>query len=127
MLLFINMQKQIRAKQLPSQPASQFLFQVKCKLNKQIRTTKNYWRRITQVKHPQLKNKTAKAKQVLQNPDLIRQSKADKKVYLYYRKQNKHYLCVVAKHSDGAGFIITSYLTSKILEGKLIWTKKSKQ
>lgn len=99
-------------------------FQVRCQLDKLVRTSKSYWRKITQVKHPRLRSKTLLVKDALRNSDLIRQSKSDKKVYLYYRKQNKHYLCVVVKHLNGDGFIITSYFTSKILEGKIIWTKK---
>jgi hypothetical protein len=114
-------------KATPHKPALRLYFRVQCQLDKSIRTTRSYWHKIITIKHPRLKGKTAQVKQVLKNPDLIRQSKSNKRVYLYYQKQNRHYICVVARHLNGNGFIITSYLTSKILEGKLIWTKKSTQ
>ena len=99
------------------------LFQIKSALNKQIRTTQSYWQKITIVKHPSIKGKEKKAKEVLKSPDIIRVSNSDKKVFLYYKKYLKNYLCVVVKHENGDGFIITVHMTNKIKEGKQIWTK----
>ena len=107
---------------------SEIYFEVVSKLEKRIRTTEKYWRIITNIKHPSVKGKEAEIKRTLENPDFIRRSKTDENVYLYYKKQNKHFLCVVVKHSDKQGFIITTYLTYKIKEGELIWqTKKYKK
>ena len=102
---------------------SKELFQVKSALDKQIRTTQNYWQKITIVKHPSIKGKEKEAMKVLKSPDIIRVSNSDKKVFLYYKKYLKNYLCVVVKHENGKGFIITVYITNKIKEGRQIWAK----
>ncbi|MCK5062187.1 DUF4258 domain-containing protein [Candidatus Parcubacteria bacterium] len=100
------------------------LFQVKSVLSKQIKTSKEYWQKITVIKHPSIKGKEKEAKKTLSSPDMIRVSNSDKKVFLYYRKYRKNYLCVVARHENGNGFIITVYITNKIKEGKQIWQKQ---
>ena len=102
---------------------SKELFQIKSVLNKQIRTTQSYWQKITVVKHPSIKGKEKEAMKVLKSPDIIRVSNSDKKVFLYYKKYLKNYLCVVVKHENGKGFVVTVYLTNKIKEGRQIWTK----
>ena len=103
---------------------SKKLFQVKSALNKQIRTTQSYWQKITVVKHPSIKGKEKEAMKVLKSPDIIRVSNSDEKVFLYYKKYFKNYLCVIVKHENGKGFIITVYLTNKIKEGRQIWAKQ---
>ena len=103
-------------------------FQVISKLKREIRITKKYWKIIINVKHPSVKGKEVKVKECLRNPDFIRRSKVDKSVYLFYKKQNKYFLCVVAKHlNEKEGFIVTVYLTHKIIEGELIWPTEKKQ
>ena len=102
---------------------SKELFQIKSALDKQIRTTQSYWRKITIVKHPSIRGKEKEAREVLKTPDIIRVSNSDKKVFLYYKKYFKNYLCVVVKHENGEGFIITVYITNKIKEGRQIWAK----
>ena len=102
---------------------SKELFQIKSVLNKQIRITQSYWQKITVVKHPSIKGKEKEAREVLESPDIIRVSNSDKKVFLYYKKYLKNYLCVVVKHENGKGFIITVYITNKIKEGIQIWIK----
>ena len=107
---------------------SKIYFEVVSKLEKRIITTERYWNIITNIKHPSIKGKETEIKKTLKNPDFIRRSKSDKDVYLFYKKQNKHFLCVVVKHLNQEGFIITTYLTPKIKEGELIWqTKKHKK
>jgi len=100
------------------------LFQVKSILSKQIKTTQNYWQKITVVKHPSIKGREKEAQEALRPPYIIRVSNSDKKVFLYYKKYYKNYLCVVARHDNGQGFIITVYITNKIKEGKQIWPKQ---
>lgn len=101
--------------------------QVISKLNKNITTTRGYWDIITRVKHPTAKGKERAVEEVLKNPDYIRKSKTDGKVYLFYKKQKKYHLCVVVRHLNGDGFIITVYITDKIKEGEQIWPKKHPQ
>ena len=59
----------------------------------------------------------------LKNPELIRISLKDPHIYLYYKKYGKYFVCVVAKHLNGDGFVITTYLTDRIKEGEEIWRK----
>jgi len=82
----------------------------------------NYYKHQT----PQHKRQKNKVKETLKNPDFIRRSKSDKNVYLFYKKQNRHFLCVIVKHFNKQGFIITIYLTRKTIEGELIWPTKKK-
>jgi hypothetical protein len=91
-------------------------FQILSKLNKLIRITKSHWDLITLVKHPIIRNKESFVKDCLQNPEEIRLSQDDKTVYLYYSRWDKYYLCVVAKHLNGDGYIITIYITDRIKE-----------
>ena len=102
------------------------LFEIKSKANKKIRTTKEYWQKITTQKHPSIKGKEAEIKKTISNPQIIKRSKTDQKVFLYYRKFKDLFLCVVTKNENGKGFIITTYLTKKIKEGKIIWPPQKK-
>ncbi len=97
-------------------------FKVKTLLNIEIRTTHGYWEYLITKKHPIMKNKEEIVKTTLENPDEIRQSKIDNNVFLYYKKFDRLY-CVVVKHSENNGFLITAYPTDKVKEGNLIWEK----
>ena len=57
-------------------------------------------------------------KQTLASPEEVRRSKKDPAVHLYYRKTNGHYCCVVAKHLNGDGFVVTTYMTDRIRIGE---------
>jgi hypothetical protein len=97
-------------------------FKIITPLNVEVRTTIDYWQYVINIKHPSMKNKEEKVKDTLKDPDEIRLSKIDEEIYLYYKKLDKLY-CVVAKHIDSEGFLITAYPTDKIKEGDLIWKK----
>jgi hypothetical protein len=63
---------------------------------------------------------------VLQNPEVVRQSRSDSKVYLYYRFYEQtivgaKWLCVVIKDNSDDAFIITAYLTDKLKQGLELW------
>lgn len=92
-------------------------FQVTSKLNKRIRVTKDYWNKIIETKHRVMKGKEDLVKATLENPDQVRRSRKDSNVYLHYKKINGDYSCVVAKHLNGEGFIITTYITDRIKAG----------
>ena len=98
-------------------------FVVNGQLDKSIRTTKDYWDKIVENKHPTIKGKESEVKKAIKAPEQIRKSKSDPNVYLYYRALGKHVLCVVAKHLNDEGFIVTSYITDIIKEGEKIWEK----
>jgi hypothetical protein len=98
-------------------------WQVTSVLGKKIHTTKSYWEKIVTTKHPAIKGRESEVKKTLTDADEVRDSKADNTVFLYYRATKKGFLCVVAKHQNSSGFIITAYITEKIKEGRTIWRK----
>lgn len=102
--------------------AYKIFFKIKTPLDVEVRTTIDYWQYLIDIKHPIMKNKEAEVKNTLENPDEIRQSKIEKEIFLYYKKFDKLY-CVVAKHINSHGFLITAYPTDKIKEGDIIWKK----
>lgn len=101
-------------------------FSVRSVLGKEIRTTRNYWELIVRIKHPGLTRVEGKVKKVLLSPDQVRQSSRDTSVYLYYRREGKYYLCIVVKHLDGEGFLITSYLTDRVKVGKVVYQQNKR-
>lgn len=100
------------------------LFEVEDVFGKKIRTTKAYWAYISETKHRVLKNKLSVVIQTLKEASEVRRSREDSKVLLYYRKINRHYLCVVAKHLNDEGFVVTAYITGKSRrKGESLWPK----
>jgi hypothetical protein len=70
--------------------------------------------------HPEMIGLEAEIAIVLQTPQIVRQSKTDSQVHLYYRYYDQtmvsaKWLCVVVKHLPNNAFIITAYLTDKRL------------
>ncbi|HZX49610.1 MAG TPA: hypothetical protein VFE94_00465, partial [Candidatus Paceibacterota bacterium] len=106
---------------------SRVYFEVVSKLSVKIRTTEQYWNIITKIKHPVMRGKERVVQKALQEPNIIRRSRVDKNVYLFYRKYQKHHLVVVVRHlNKREGFIITTYITDIIKEGIQVWPKQSK-
>ncbi|KAF0143980.1 MAG: hypothetical protein FD156_2254 [Nitrospirae bacterium] len=101
----------------------EILFEVKTAAGKIIRTTKTHWELISKLKHPEMEGKETEVKSCLSNPLEIRKSSEDTEVYLYYSPYMQYYICVVAKHLNGDGFIITAYITDKIKEGETVWKR----
>ncbi len=102
---------------------SKILFEVKTPLNIIIRTTEEYWGYLIKIKHCNMRGKEFDVINTLSDPDIIRQSKIDKEVYLYYKTINNYLFCAVVRHENGTGFLITAYITDKVKEGEIIWTK----
>jgi len=98
-------------------------FQVRSPLGQKIRVTKSYWIYISEKKHPEVKNQEQRAVATIKNPDIIKQSSKDLKIFLYYRKINGKYFCIVARHLNGKGFVITAYISKRFVGGKIIWRK----
>lgn len=97
-------------------------FAIKTPLAIEVRTTVDYWNYLITIKHPVMKSKGDTVKAVLLSPDEIRQSKTDKEVFLYYKRFDRLY-CVVAKHAETEGFLITAYPTDKVKEGDVVWAR----
>lgn len=98
-------------------------FVVVCVLGKRITVTEDYWQKIIQIKHPSMAGKDAQVRQTLTDSDEVRESRSDPQVKLYYRGYGSLHLCVVVKHLNGTGFIVTTYFTDRIKEGITVWTK----
>ena len=98
-------------------------FEIHSALNKKIRTTQSHWNLITKIKHPEIEGKEEEVKECLRNPVEVRKSSEDQEVLLYYKKEGEYFLCVVVRHLNGEGFIITAYITDKIKEGEIVWRK----
>jgi len=98
------------------------LFEVLTPLGVYVRTTDAYWKKIVTFKHPVMRGKEVLVQQALREPVEVRRSRQDASVYLYYGIEPPYYVCVVARHLNGDGFIITTYRTDTIKEGECIWT-----
>jgi hypothetical protein len=95
-------------------------FVVTSSLGKRITASVAYWQKIVETKHPIMRNREELVKQTLTSPESIRRSKKDLAVYLYYRRHEGRFCCVVAKHLNGEGFVVTTYLTDKIKAGEVV-------
>ena len=104
---------------------SQVRFDVKSILEKKIRTTEEYWKLISEVKHPIIRRYEEEVKETLKNPDEVRRSKKDISVFLYYKKYGNWFICVLVRHLNNEGYIITAYIADKIKKGEVIWQKRS--
>ncbi len=97
-----------------------FYIEVNTKLGRNIRTSKRHWEHII-GKHESIIGLEEPVKKVLIDPTYIKLSKEDNSVYLYYGRYGKYYLCVVCRHLNGEGFIITAYQTEIIKKGVTIF------
>lgn len=77
--------------------------------NRQIRLTEERLQHI--LDHPEMVDMRFQLEIVLQNPEVVRQSRSDSKVYLYYR----------FKDNSNDAFVITAYLTDKLKQGLELW------
>ena len=50
----------------------------------------------------------------LERPEQVRRSRTDPAVYLDHRRHEAPFCCVVVKHRNGDGFVVTTYLTDKV-------------
>ena len=82
-------------------------------VGKKIRTSQSYWKWICDVKHDEVEGQINLVLLTLEDADEVYQKSDDKDVHLYYKKINRHFVCVVTRHLNGDGFIVTAYLTSK--------------
>ena len=62
--------------------------------------------------HPEVKGLLKQFKSTLQKPDIVRKSKFDDKVYIFYRLTKQKFLAIVVKTNHRC-FVLTAYLTDK--------------
>jgi len=102
----------------------ELLFEVTTPVDFTVRVTATYWDLIVTIKHPVMAWLERDVKETLENPEQIRVSRSDPKVFLFYRIQRPgRWICAVAKRLDGEGFLVTAYPTDAIKEGEYIWPK----
>ncbi len=100
------------------------LFEVVTPLTFTVRVPLFFWHLIVTIKHPVMANRDKEVQETLENPDEIRISRSDSKVFLFYKVQRSgRWTCAVTKRFDGEGFLITTYPTDAIKEGERIWPK----
>jgi hypothetical protein len=105
-------------------PENDLLFDISTPLKFRVRGTHSYWQLIVTVKHPIMNGREKRVQEVLENPDVIKLSQQDNQVYLFYKRENpQRWICAVTKRLNGDGFLITTYPTDAIKEGKQIWQK----
>jgi hypothetical protein len=101
------------------------LFVVATRLGFTVRVTKKQWEKIVSEKHPVMAGRERDVRDVLSNPEEIRQSKRDPMVFLFYvrEKPGRRLSAVVKKVDNEDGFLVTAYPTDAIKEGERRWTK----
>ncbi len=95
-------------------------FEVTSSLGKRISISSEYWQKIIETKHPIMAGQEELVKQTLTSPEQVRRSRKDAAVHLHYRKSDDRYCCVVVKHLNGDGFVVTTYVTDKIKAGEVV-------
>ena len=98
-------------------------FEVMSRLGKLIQVSQDRWELIVTKKHTSIAGREREVRLALIEPEQVRRSKSDPDVYLYYRAFGGRHLCVVAKHHNGDGFIVTAYFTKRVKVGERIWPK----
>ena len=99
-------------------------FQVLTPLGFRVHVTRSYWELIITVKHPVMAGREPSVKVALENPDEIRQSQRDPRVYLFYKQESqRRWVCAVVRRLDEKGFLITTYPTDAVKEGVRIWPR----
>lgn len=100
-------------------------FKVKTPLGNTVSTTEAYWNHLVSVKHPHIKGLEKDVIETLSSPDMIRKSKSNANVYLYYKEISYHgknyHMCAVANNAEK--FLITAYITDRVKEGVTVWTR----
>jgi len=99
-------------------------FEVQTPLGFIVRTTNEYWERIVNEKHRNMRDREDEVKNTLADPDVVRQSVADAKVLLFYRPHQEGWTVAVVRRQNGEGFLITCYLAATVKKGTEVWRRK---
>jgi hypothetical protein len=81
------------------------------------------------LEHPEMKEMGAEIERVLRQPQLVRRSRSDTAVRLFYEFYAQtivggKWLCVVVKYAEDDAFVVTAYLTDKPKAGEDLWPIK---
>ena len=81
------------------------------------------------LEHVEMKGMAAEVERVLREPQLVRHSRSDAAVRLFYEFYAQtivggKWLCVVVKYRENDAFVVTAYLTDKPKAGEDLWPIK---
>ena len=81
------------------------------------------------LEHEEMQGMAAEVERVLREPQLVRRSRSDATVRLFYEFYAQtivggKWLCVVVKYAEGDAFVVTAYLTDKPKAGEDLWPTK---
>ncbi len=81
------------------------------------------------LEHTEMKEMGAELERVLLQPQLVRRSRSDEAVRLFYEFYAQtivggKWLCVVVKYMENDAFVVTAYLTDKPKAGEDLWPIK---
>jgi hypothetical protein len=81
------------------------------------------------LEHPEMAGMEADIVRVLRQPQLVRRSRSDGAVRLFYEFYAQtivggKWLCVVVKYAENDAFVVTAYLTDKPKAGEDLWPTK---
>ena len=79
------------------------------------------------LEHPEMQAMTGRLEWTLQQPQLVRRSRSDPAVRLYYEyhaetQMGGKWLCIVVKYIENDAFVVTAYLTGKPKDGVDLWS-----
>ncbi|MDB6022960.1 MAG: hypothetical protein JWQ04_2817 [Pedosphaera sp.] len=95
--------------------------------NRQVRLTDERLAHI--LEHPEMKELGGEIERVLRQPELVRRSRSDSEVRLFYEFYAQtivggKWLCIVVKYLENDAFVVTAYLTDKPKAGEDLWPIK---
>ena len=81
------------------------------------------------LEHVEMRGMEAEIERVLREPQLVRRSRSDEAVRLFYEFYAQtivggKWLCVVVKYVENDAFVVTAYLTDKPKAGEDLWPTK---
>jgi hypothetical protein len=81
------------------------------------------------LEHAEMQDLAAEIERVLLQPQLVRRSRSDEAVRLFYEFYAQtivggKWLCVVVKYPENDAFVVTAYLTDKPKSGEDLWPTK---
>ena len=81
------------------------------------------------LEHPEMSGMATEIPRVLRQPQLVRRSRSDATVRLFYEFYAQtvlggKWLCVVVKYAQQDAFVITAYLTENPTPGEDLWPIK---
>ena len=92
-----------------------------------IRLTDERWEHITE--HPEMAGMRQALEETIRTPEFVVQSPGDENARLYYRFYDRtlvggKHLCAVVMVLDKDAFVVTAYLTDRVMRGTVLWPKK---